>query len=210
VLRVADGRVVVCSPTQERDLFRATIGGMGLTGTSWRSPSRWSASRRPGCGARASALPNIDAFLAGLNEAREHWPMTAGWIDCVSAARTWGAASCSSRAGRRPDEAPRAPPRPKPAIAIPFDFPSFVLGPLSIRAFNTLFYWKHLRRVRRGIVHPEASFYPLDMIRHWKPHVRQARSHATSMRAAVRGGHGRRAPLPRGPGRPPARLVPCA
>jgi decaprenylphospho-beta-D-ribofuranose 2-oxidase len=42
-----------------------------------------------------------------------------------------------------------------------------VLGPLSIRAFNTLFYWKHLRRVRRGIVHPEASFYPLDMIRQW-------------------------------------------
>ena len=31
-LRVADGRIVECSDTSERELFRATIGGMGLTG----------------------------------------------------------------------------------------------------------------------------------------------------------------------------------
>ena len=31
-MRVADGRIVECSPTAEADLFRATIGGMGLTG----------------------------------------------------------------------------------------------------------------------------------------------------------------------------------
>src|SRR5690348_2100999 len=31
-LRVADGRIVTCAPAIEPDLFRATIGGMGLTG----------------------------------------------------------------------------------------------------------------------------------------------------------------------------------
>src|SRR5688500_16577445 len=31
-LRVADGRVVECSRAENADLFRATIGGMGLTG----------------------------------------------------------------------------------------------------------------------------------------------------------------------------------
>ena len=66
-----------------------------------------------------------------------------------------------------PEEAPRRAPRPKRRFTIPFDFPEFVLGPLSIRAVNTLFYWKHLRRVQRRIVHPEATFYPLDMLSHW-------------------------------------------
>ena len=40
------------------------------------------------------------------------------------------------------DEAPKRAPGPKRRFTIPFDFPQFVLGPLSIRAFNTLFYWK--------------------------------------------------------------------
>jgi decaprenylphospho-beta-D-ribofuranose 2-oxidase len=31
-LRVADGRIVTCSLDEEPDLFRATLGGMGLTG----------------------------------------------------------------------------------------------------------------------------------------------------------------------------------
>ena len=31
-MRLADGRIVTCSPEENTDLFRATIGGMGLTG----------------------------------------------------------------------------------------------------------------------------------------------------------------------------------
>jgi FAD/FMN-containing dehydrogenase len=42
--------------------------------------------------------------------------------------------------------------------------PSFVLGRTSIRAFNALFYRQPLPR---GIVHPEAAFYPLDVIGSW-------------------------------------------
>jgi decaprenylphospho-beta-D-ribofuranose 2-oxidase len=167
VLRVADGRVVVCSPTEERDLFRATIGGMGLTGHILEVAFKMERVSSPWLWCESQRMPNIDAFLAALNEAREHWPMTAGWIDCVSAGKNMGRGILFKSRWATPAEAPPRPPRPKPAIAIPFDFPSFVLGPLSIRAFNTVFYWKHLRRVRRGIVHPEASFYPLDMLRHW-------------------------------------------
>jgi FAD/FMN-containing dehydrogenase len=46
-------------------------------------------------------------------------------------------------------------------------FPEWVLGRWSVRAFNALYYRKQLRRLTRGIAHPETFFYPLDAIGHW-------------------------------------------
>jgi FAD/FMN-containing dehydrogenase len=50
---------------------------------------------------------------------------------------------------------------------MPFVLPEIVLSRLSIRAFNWLFWHKHVRRLKTGIVHPETFFYPLDMILSW-------------------------------------------
>ena len=36
-----------------------------------------------------------------------------------------------------------------------------------MKAFNLAYYWKHVQRVRRGILHPDAFFYPLDMLDDW-------------------------------------------
>ena len=114
-----------------------------------------------------SACPNIDAFVDGLKAASAEWPMTAGWIDCLSKGRRLGRGILYKGRWATREEAPPHLPRPKRPLTIPFDFPGFVLGPLSIRAFNFLNYRRHVPRVRRGIVHPESSFYPLDMLRNW-------------------------------------------
>src|SRR5262245_65581656 len=93
--------------------------------------------------------------------------MTAGWIDCLSRGPKMGRGILLKGRWATGAEAPKRAPRPKRRLTIPFDFPQFVLGPLSIRVFYTLFYWKHIPRVRRRIVHPESTFYPLDMLWHW-------------------------------------------
>ena len=36
-----------------------------------------------------------------------------------------------------------------------------------MKAFNLAYYWKHIQRVKRGIVHPDAFFYPLDTLDDW-------------------------------------------
>jgi decaprenylphospho-beta-D-ribofuranose 2-oxidase len=64
-------------------------------------------------------------------------------------------------------EAPPDPPRePKPK-SFPMFLPSWALNDFTGGAFNTLYYWKHARRRWAGIMHPDAFFYPLDVIRHW-------------------------------------------
>ncbi len=36
-----------------------------------------------------------------------------------------------------------------------------------MKAFNLLYYWKHVQRVRQGIEHPGSFFYPLDVLDDW-------------------------------------------
>jgi len=50
---------------------------------------------------------------------------------------------------------------------VPFQFPRIALCKASMKAFNLAFYWKHVQRIRRGVIHPDAFFYPLDALDDW-------------------------------------------
>jgi decaprenylphospho-beta-D-ribofuranose 2-oxidase len=47
------------------------------------------------------------------------------------------------------------------------DLPQWVLGPWTVRAFDELYYQVHRWQRRRGIVHPDAFFHPLDAVLNW-------------------------------------------
>jgi FAD/FMN-containing dehydrogenase len=166
-MRVADGRIVDCSREAESDLFRATVGGMGLTGHILevefpliRVPSPWIVME-------SERIADIDAFIAGLKAAGPKWPYTLGWIDCLSQGKALGRGILMSGRFAEPGEAPPRPPAPMRRLAVPFVLPSWVVGPWSVRAFNAAWYHRHVPRVRRALVSPEWFFYPLDFIAHW-------------------------------------------
>ncbi|MCL4821220.1 MAG: FAD-binding oxidoreductase [Vicinamibacteria bacterium] len=166
-LRVASGQIVECTPEREGELFRATVGGMGLTGhilevefALRRVPSPWILGE-------TERVPNLEGFVDGLEAAAREWPMTMGWIDCLSRGESLGRGILYRGRWATPDEAPRRAPRPKSRFTVPFVMPEWLLGPLTVRTFNFFNYHQHVPRVRRGIVHPEAFFYPLDMLLEW-------------------------------------------
>jgi decaprenylphospho-beta-D-ribofuranose 2-oxidase len=166
-MRLADDSIVDCSPTQLPDLFWGTVGGMGLLGhilevefTMHRiaSPWIWMESER---------VPNIDAFLAALGKSAPAWPMTMGWIDCLSRGRSMGRGIMMAGRWAETGEAPATPPKVPKKKTIPFDFPNFALNSLTASVFNSAVYWRHLRRRWKGIVSPDPFFYPLDVILQW-------------------------------------------
>ena len=166
-IRVADGRIVDCSPTRERELFRATLGGMGLLGhilevefKMVRIPSPWIAYE-------SVRVPDIESYLTALQGAAAEWPQTVGWIDCVTGGKQLGRGILIKGRWAEPHEAPRRPPRPKRRRAVPFFLPSGLLNRTTVRLFNELLFRKHIPRVKRGIMHPEKYFYPLDKLRNW-------------------------------------------
>jgi FAD/FMN-containing dehydrogenase len=167
-LRVADGRILRCSREVEPELFRATLGGMGLTGhmlevefTMQRVPSPWILQE-------SERIPNIDAFLQALDDAARVWPFTVGWIDCLARGGGMGRGLLfKGRWATAPEAGGRPFPAPLRRPSVPLEMPDFVLSRPTVQAFNEVLYRRHVPRVKRGIVHYEAFWYPLDAIGHW-------------------------------------------
>ncbi len=166
-LRVADGRIVTCSLDEEPDLFRATLGGMGLTGHILdvtlqlvRVPSPWILQE-------SARVPDIDAFVDRLKEASRDWPMTVGWIDGVARGAALGRGILLCGRWAEPQEAPRTFPELRRSVPLPIDLPNSVLNPAVIRLFNAAYYHRVPAGRTRSIVSPESFLYPLDAIESW-------------------------------------------
>jgi decaprenylphospho-beta-D-ribofuranose 2-oxidase len=167
LVRVAGGRVVECSPSLEPELFWATVGGMGLTGhilevevALRRIPSPW-------IWMESERVPDIDAYVERLDAAKDAWPMTMGWIDCLRRGPSMGRGILMRGRWATADEAPKRHPRPRPRLTMPFVLPGWLLNGVTMRLFNAAYYWRHWRRQTAAIVHPEPFFWPLDAILEW-------------------------------------------
>ena len=185
-LRVADGEIVECSRAEHPELFRATLGGMGLTGHILEVEFRLVRIPSPWIVQESERVADIDAFLAALDAVG------------APAGRSRSAGSTASRGGaalgpRHPDAralgragrgAARGSPQPLGRLAVPFHFPAWVLGRLLRAAFNAL-YFRSIRRRRAARRRPPRDVL-LSARRHppLEPHLRPARLHAVPVRAA--------------------------
>lgn len=166
-IRLADDSVVECSPETLSDLFYGTIGGMGLLGHILevefelaRIPSQW-------IWMESERVDNVSSFIDALNTAAPKFPMTMGWIDCLSRGKKMGRGILMAGRWATAEEAKKHDPMRLPDVTVPFEFPNFALNPVTALAFNTLYYWKHLPRTMARLVGPEPFFYPLDALLEW-------------------------------------------
>ena len=166
-IRVADRSIVTCSPVEHSDLFRATIGGMGLTGHILEVAVRLARVPSPWILQETERVANIDQFIDALGAAAGSWPMTLGWIDCLSRGDALGRGILYRGRWAQQNEAPRKFPSLRQPISVPVMMPGFLLGPITVRAFNAVLYRKHGGRMKRSVVHPVSFFYPLDVFGNW-------------------------------------------
>lgn len=166
-LRLADGSEVLCGPELERDLFLATVGGMGLTGLIAEVTVRLRPVEGPWMVVETSAMRDLDAMLDGLRASAERWPYTVGWIDGLAAGRHLGRGIliCGRHAGASEGGDRRA--RSRRTLTVPFDAPEWLLNPVFMRIFNRLYHLGHGRDRRQAIQHYEQFFYPLDAVGDW-------------------------------------------
>ena len=160
----SDGSLHTCSMENDTELFRATIGGMGLTGLITKVrlqlvnvPSAFLASED-------IAFADLDEFfaLAGDSDAGG-WEHTVAWMDCVGATAGRGIFSRANWTDKGGHDARLDGFKP----TVPIELPSFLLNSYTVGAFNALRFRMKSARAGRTVQHFNACFYPLDGIRHW-------------------------------------------
>ncbi|MFC0408652.1 FAD-binding oxidoreductase [Roseomonas elaeocarpi] len=162
----SDGTVLRCSPTENAELFAATVGGLGLTGLVLAAaiqlkpvPSLWLEAED----IRYDTLREFHQLSA---ESLAEWDYTVAWVDCLARGPALGR-GIFSRARHVSRAEPAPPPVMQPKLRVPVDLPGFVLNGATIGAFNG-FYWRRAKRPSTPrITAYEPVFYPLDAIGNW-------------------------------------------
>ena len=169
VVQVADGRLVECGPARERELFLATVGGMGLTGLITEVTFRLQPVESAWMVVETEPVAGLTAMLDGLRAAAKDWRYTVGWIDCLARGAALGRGILMRGRHATRGEAPAAPPPEPRRIGVPLDAPEWLLRPALMRAFNTAYYQKGARRPGgpARIAPYQGFFYPLDAIGGW-------------------------------------------
>lgn len=162
-LMMADGSIFTCSNEENREIFNATCGGMGLTGIILEAKiylKKINSQYMDQTIIKTESLKEtFDTF-----EKYSDYSYSVAWIDCMAKGDAMG--KCLLTLGEFRDDG-KLDYIPAKKRNIPFNFPSFILNTWTVRLFNWLYYGKVRNKITRQIVDVDTFFYPLDSINNW-------------------------------------------
>ncbi|MCB2149015.1 MAG: FAD-binding oxidoreductase [Deltaproteobacteria bacterium] len=161
----SDGQRLICSPTENPRWFRATIGGLGLTGLILWAEIQLKRIDSAVMDVETIRYGRLDEFFELTAQSDRQYEYTVAWIDCMAIGNHLGRGLFIRGNHAAPGVTPVAAPRGR--MTIPVDLPISLINRSSARAFNSFFYHKQARARSAGREHYEAFFFPLDGIGHW-------------------------------------------
>lgn len=160
----SDGERLLCSPTNNHDWFRATVGGLGLTGLITWAELQLIPIANPCMLTKTIRFKNLQQFWQLNAETGSDWPYTVAWIDCLAKGKHQGRGLLML--GQHAPPQTDLPAWKNQQKRVPFDPPFSLVNGVSLRLFNTLYY--HLpRQQTTQLTHYVPYFYPLDSMLEW-------------------------------------------
>lgn len=160
----SEGTRYECSRDRNSEWFAATVGGLGLTGLiTWaelqlkRIPSPWMAVRN----VRFSRLEEYFELRDEIDASCEY---SVAWVDCLASGKSLGRGILMG-GNHAPDTTNGLVDAPRKPRSIPIDPPISLVNPVSLRAFNEIYYRRPIAEQQRQ--HFQPYFYPLDALNHW-------------------------------------------
>lgn len=163
----SDGSRLICSPTENVEMFQATIGGLGLTGVILWAEFKLKRIASPLIQQESIRFANMDEFFELSAEASRLTEYVVSWVDVFATGKQLGRGRMTRGNFYDPPLGMVKDPLNIPSIPTPVELPSQTLNLYTVKAFNTLYYNSHIPKVKRGIVHYNPFFYPLDTFTDW-------------------------------------------
>ena len=163
----SNGERLVCSPTENTELFQATIGGLGLTGVILWAEIRLKPIVNPYIDMESIQFSSLSEFVQISADTDKKYEYSMSWVDILIGgdALCRGLFMCGNNDQSR--QRPKQLAEKKLPLVVPFDFPSFVLNKFTVKAFNELIFHTQLSKRVHKVVSYEPFFYPLDSIHNW-------------------------------------------
>ena len=162
-LMLPNGRIVHCSKTENAELFRATCGGMGLTGVILLATIRLQPVKSAFMREKVIRCKNLEEILDQF-EQHHHATYSVAWIDCLAKGDKQGRSILML--GEHADSGKLDLPQKK-TFSLPFNSPAFLLNRYSVALFNHFYYLRQPDFVDGRLTPIDEFFYPLDRIGCW-------------------------------------------
>ncbi|MER0237366.1 FAD-binding oxidoreductase [Fulvimarina sp. MAC8] len=165
VLKRSDRGRLVCSRSENADLFAATISGMGLTGLIEEATLLLMPVASSDIVETTTRFDRLDEYFDLAEDADARHEYAVAWIDSLGKGRHFGRGHliCGdhSEAGSKTGSS-----RP-PIASVPFTPPvSPLMGP-ALKAFNETYFRKAKAGTHARTVPFDGFFFPLDRVGHW-------------------------------------------
>lgn len=164
----SSGEELTCSAAENRELWQATIGGLGLTGIIVRAKIQLRRVVSQMICEEVIKMKSINDFFELAEESDARFDYTVAWLDCQTRGRQLGRGlfirgNHDTNSGRLDEW--RSWYRAKGRW--PIRGPRGVISQWTVRAFNEFYYQQVIGAKKIKKVHFNKFFYPLDVVSHW-------------------------------------------
>lgn len=161
--------VATISPDEDGELFWATMGGLGLTGVVASITLKLLKIDTDQVVVDTQRFANLDEVMSEMTEGDADYRYSVAWVDCMTRGANLGRAVLTrgdhARASDVDSVSLRAPTAAR--LKVPFDAPSGLLNPWTIRAFNEAWFRSSPRHQVAKLESFSSFFHPLDGVGDW-------------------------------------------
>lgn len=161
----SNGEILQCSHQKNSEMFKATIGGLGLTGFIKDCTFKLVPITSSYIDTETIKFHSLKEFLQ-INSESQSFKYTVSWVDCISSS-TEGKLKGHYIRGNHASTGGLTPHKRASWKTIPIFFPSWSLNSISVFLFNLLYFNRLFSKKTIKKVHYDPFFYPLDSINSW-------------------------------------------